>query len=165
MPPPRRGHGRHVTSIVEFVLWWAVATGVWMASLSAWSWHDLVVAVGCGIPAALCAVGGRRAVRGAWRMPKAAWRWLLHLPVTIVVDALRVFSLPFRRRPDAKTHFATIELGVTGESARAAGHFAAATMFLSVTPGSYFVSTDPDKGTALLHMAGPPSSLQRAVSS
>ncbi|HET6908165.1 MAG TPA: Na+/H+ antiporter subunit E [Mycobacteriales bacterium] len=154
-----------MTTIVEFVLWWAVVTGVWMASLSAWSWHDLVVAAGCGIPAALCAVGGRRAVRGAWRMPKDALRWLLHLPAAVVVDALRVFSLPFRRRPEAMTQFVSVDLGVTGQSARAAGHFAAATLVLSLTPGSYFVATDPKKGTALLHAVGPPSSLQRAVSS
>ena len=98
-------------------------------------------------------------------MPTDALRWLLHLPAAVVVDAIRVFSLPFRRRPEAMTQFVTVDLGVTGQSARAAGHFAAATLVLSLTPGSYFVATDPKKGTALLHAVGPLSSLQRAVSS
>jgi multisubunit Na+/H+ antiporter MnhE subunit len=165
MPPRQAGHGRLVTRAVEFIAWWAIATGVWMASLSAWSWHDLVVAIGCGIPAALCAVGGRRAVRGQWRMPSAAMRWLIHLPATIVVDAVRVLALPLMRDPAAKTRFVTIDLGVTGGSARATGHRAAATLALSVTPGSYFVSTDPKAGTALVHAVGSPSTLQRAISS
>jgi len=163
MPRPRRGHAPLVAITAELAAWWLVTVGVWMASLSAFSWHDLVVAAGCAVPCALCARGGRRAVQGRWRLPGDTWRWLALLPVAIVTDAVRVFALPFRRQARDDAGFTSIDLAAPGDSAAAAGRRAAASLLLSTPPGSYVVSVDPDDGSALVHTLGGETALQRAI--
>jgi len=162
MLPVRLGHARLVTLAVECVAWWALTLGVWLASLSAWSWHEFVVAAGCAAPCAAAVVVARRAGRGAWPLPRQLWRWVVLLPVAMVVDAARVLVLPLRRHPPSE--FRTIRLPAARTTRKAAGSEAFAALLLSSTPGSYVVSTDPDKRTALLHVVGPPSRLERAVS-
>src|SRR3954470_24132079 len=107
MPAAMPGHAPHVI-IVELLGWWVVAVGVWMASLSAWSGQELLVAAGCAVPCALGAVGARVAIGGAWRTPPDAWRWFLMLPAAIVVDAVRVLSWPVRSRGGGS--FRTIDI-------------------------------------------------------
>jgi len=155
------GHAPHVI-IVELLGWWVVAVGVWMASLSAWSGQELLVAAGCAVPCAVSAVGARRAVDGAWRAPAAASRWLLVLPAAVVVDAVRVLSWPLRSR-DGGT-FRTVDVAAPGGTASATGRRAAASLALSSTPGSYVVAADEKAGTLVLHGLGGSSLIERAVS-
>jgi multisubunit Na+/H+ antiporter MnhE subunit len=162
MPPVRLGHARLVTLAVECVAWWALTLGVWLASLSAWSWHDFVVAAGCAVPCAAAAVVARRLMGGSWPLPRQLWRWVALLPAAVVVDAARVLVLPLRRSPSAE--FRTIRLPAASTAKQAAGAEAFATLLLSSTPGSYVVSTDRDERSALLHVIGPPTRLERAVS-
>jgi multisubunit Na+/H+ antiporter MnhE subunit len=148
--------------LVEVGCWWIVCVGVWMAMLSAWSPHDLVVAVGAALPCALAAAGARRAVEGVWRPPIAAWRWLLVLPLTIVTDSVKILSLPWRRSADAGV-LRTVRLGPTGDDARSLGHRALAVAVLSTSPSTFVVGVDDDAGTALLHAVGSPGRVERAV--
>src|SRR4051795_988431 len=161
MPATPRGHARHVI-FLELVAWYVAAVGIWMASLSAWSGQELVVAAGCAAPCAAAAVGARRAVDGAWRTPVAALRWLLVLPAAIVVDAVRVLSWPVRSRSGGT--FTTVDIGARGGTSAATGRRAAASFALSSTPGSYVVAADEKAGTLTLHGLGHSSMIERAVS-
>ena len=148
--------------VPELVAWWVVAVGVWMASLSAYSAHDLVVACACAVPCAAAALGARRAVQGAWRPPAEVLRWLAALPLSMVTDAVRVLGWPLRRRSHGGK-LRTIDVDAPGDDASAAGRRAAASFLLSSTPGSYVVASDEDRGTLTVHVLGRPSRLERRV--
>jgi hypothetical protein len=147
--------------IVELLGWYAVAVGVWMASLSAWSGQELVVAAGCAVPCAVAAVGARRAIGGAWRLPAESLRWFVMLPAAIVVDAVRVLSWPVRSASGGS--FRTIDVGAPGEASSAAGRRAAASLAMSCTPGAYVVAADEKAGTVMVHGLGGSSMIDRAV--
>ena len=148
--------------VAEMFSWWVIAIGVWMASLSAYSGQELVVASGCAVPCAVAATAARRAIRGGWSMPSATLPWLLLLPAVVVSDAVRVLSWPLRSRSGGTMH--TLDIGVRGSSARANGRRAAAAFVLSSTPGSYVVAADEQAGTLTVHGLGDASALERAVS-
>jgi hypothetical protein len=161
MPAARPGHAPHVI-VVELLGWWVVAVGVWMASLSAWSGEELLVAAGCAVPCALAAVGARRAIGGAWRAPGQAVRWLLLLPAAIVIDAARVLTWPVRSRTGGS--FRTVDIRARGGAPAAGGLRAAASFALSSTPASYVVAADERAGTLTVHGLGGSSMLERSVS-
>jgi multisubunit Na+/H+ antiporter MnhE subunit len=149
---------------LELLVWWVVAIGVWLTSLSAYSRQDLIVAVGCGLPCAVMAVLARRAVRLRMRPPADAVRWLTALPPAVAGDTVRVLALPWRpSRRSTAGEFRTVDLRARGRTPAASGRRAVATVLLSSTPGSYVVDVDPDTGTALIHAVGPPSAIERRV--
>lgn len=63
---------------VESAVWWAVLVGVWLTTLSAVNWQDLLVAAVVAVPCAVIAASVRLAYEGRWR-PDSAWR----LPIDI----------------------------------------------------------------------------------
>lgn len=147
----------------ELAAWWVVAVGVWMASLSAYSGQDLVVAMGCAVPCAAAAVAARRAIEGAWRPPRDAIGWVALWPWEIVVGAAKVLTLPLRRSVTGELR--RLDLAAGRETkARAAGRRAFATLALSATPTTFIVTTDDEKGTALAHAISAPSRLERRLS-
>ena len=151
--------------IVELLGWYVVAVGIWMASLSAWSGQELIVAAGCAVPCAVAAVGARRAIGGAWRLPAASLRWSLMLPAAIVTDAARVLAWPVR--PGSQSSgggFRQIDIGARGETSSASGRRAAASLAMSSTPGAYVVAADEKAGTVMVHGLGGSSMIERAVS-
>jgi multisubunit Na+/H+ antiporter MnhE subunit len=162
MPSPVQGHARHVIA-AELLAWWTVAVGVWMASLSAYSGQDLVVAMACAVPCGAAAVAARRVVRGAWRLPVDALGWLVALPAAMIADAGRVLTWPLRPRA-GEGEFRTIDVAAAGDTASSAGRRAAAAFLLSSTPGTYVVSADEERGTLLVHALSAPSSLERRLS-
>jgi multisubunit Na+/H+ antiporter MnhE subunit len=149
----------------ELLVWWCVSIGVWMVSLSAYSGQDLVVAVACGAACAVMAVLTRRAVRVEARPPVAALRWLVVLPWSIVLDAVRVLVLPWRPRSRARAGtFRRLPLHAPGNSPGAVGRRATAALLVSSTPGAFVVDVDPGSGTALVHAVGSESPVEREVS-
>jgi multisubunit Na+/H+ antiporter MnhE subunit len=146
---------------VEFVAWWCVAVGVWIASLSAWSTHDFVVAAGCALPCAAAALAARRAVDAAWHPPLATLRWLALLPVGVVRDTAFVLSLPLRRR--VPTELRAVDVGAPGDSPAAAGRRAVAVTVLNATPGTVVYGSDPERGTVLVHAVRGPSRTERTA--
>lgn len=161
MPPSDPGHGSLVGLVVELVAWLAVCVAVWMASLSAWSAHDFVVAVACAAPCTVAAAAARRAVKGRWRPPRRLWRWLALFPLAVATELVVVLVSPLRRWRSGGSvgEFRTIRV----VPKRSAGNRALVALLLSSTPGSYVVATDPDEGTALLHSVGAASALERAI--
>jgi multisubunit Na+/H+ antiporter MnhE subunit len=81
---------------VESGVWWAVLVGVWLTTLSAVNWQDLLVAAVLAVPCAIIATLVRRAYGGRWR-PASAWR----LPADIVrgCGALLARRATLRRIP------------------------------------------------------------------
>jgi multisubunit Na+/H+ antiporter MnhE subunit len=141
-----------------------VTTGVWLVSLSAYSGQDLVVALGCGLLCAVMAVLARRAVRLDARPPAAMLRWLGALPWSIAVDTGRVLVLPWRPRARASAgQFRRVPIGPSGETPRAVGRRAMASVLMSATPGAYVVDVDPGTGTALVHAMGASSPIESHV--
>lgn len=149
-------------ALLELGCWWVVTVAVWMATLSAWSVHDFVVAAGVAVPCAAAGVAARRAVDGAWRPPRELGRWLLSLPLAIVTDSVKILGLPWRRGSDTG-NLRTVRLAPPGDGAAVAGHRALAVAVLSTSPSTYVVDVDDDAGTALLHAVGPPGRVERAV--
>ena len=163
MPRPGVGHERLVKIAAELAAWWVVAVGVWMASLSAFSGQDLIVAMACAVPCAAAAIAARRAIDGAWRPPREAVGWMALWPWEIVIGTAKVLTLPLRR--SAIGELRRIDLAVGRETkSRAAGGRAFATLMLSATPATFVVTTDDENGTALAHAIGPPSPLERRLS-
>jgi multisubunit Na+/H+ antiporter MnhE subunit len=153
-----------VSLVVELLVWCCVTTGIWMASLTAYSGQDLVVALACGALCAGTAAVARRAVRLDARPPVATLRWLAALPWSIVLDTGRVLALPWRPRARASVgEFRRMRIGPPGESSGAVGRRAMAAVLLSATPGGYVVDVDPASGTALVHAVGAASPIEKSV--
>lgn len=147
---------------LELALWWAVCVGIWLASLSAYSSQELVVACGSALPCAAVAVAARRAVQGAWRPPADVARALLLLPAFVVADSARVVLATWRRGR-RRSEFRTVRFRVDRGAARAAGRRAVSPVLLSATPATYVVDVDPRSGEALVHAVGRASRYEREL--
>lgn len=147
---------------VEVLVWWCVAVGVWMLSLSAFSGQDLLVAVSCGLPCGVMAVVARRAVRGSWKPPRAAVRALAVLPWAIVVDTVRVLRLPWIPSMRSTVGEFRESTPVTGIRTATAGRQAFAAVLISSAPGTYVVDMDGQHGS-VLHDVTDPSRVERKL--
>ncbi|MEV8565516.1 hypothetical protein AB0436_07985 [Streptomyces sp. NPDC051322] len=138
---------------VEILWWWGVAVAIWLATLSSVTLWECVVAAACGLPCAVAARAGRRAVGGAWA-PRLRWAaWALPWAGAVVADTARVLLVPLRRRDRSRPlgELREIELP-KGESREvAAARVALATMALSATPGSFVVDHDAEEHTLVVH--------------
>ena len=143
---------------LEALFWWGAALGVWLLSLSAVSTPELVVATLVSLPCGVLAVAGRVATSHAWTLRPAWLVPLLLVPVSIVTDTVEVLLSAATRKPG---QFETMEVGGgSGGGALPEARRAAATFWVTVTPGSYVVDIDPDSGQALVHRLsrhGPPT--------
>src|SRR5581483_10378241 len=91
----------------------------------------------------------RRATRASWTV-RAAWlRPALILPVAIVSDAAQVLAGALR--PNGAGRFVSVPTGPVGDGTVGRSRRAVATFFMSCTPGSYVLDTDPDSGDLLVH--------------
>lgn len=138
--------------IVESVAWWGLCLGVWVVTLSAVSVQELLVATPLALLSGILAAIARRATGNRWRVRP---RWLaagVLLPVAIAADAVRVLAAGATRPPGR-----FVELPVSdgaGDGALARGRRAAATILITVTPGTVVLDIDPGTGKAILHALG-----------
>lgn len=146
--------------LVEVAWWMGACTGVWLLTLSSVSWPELVVAAACGLPCAVAARAGRRAVGGSWR-PRLRWlAWLGPLAAAIPADLARLFLLAARPGaagagtggPPGRFQQITMPRGEPAPVASA--RHALATLTISATPGSLVIDSDPATGTVDLHDLG-----------
>lgn len=134
----------------ELLAWWAVATGIWMVSLSIAPLQEWLLAAACGFPCALAALWARRVLGTSWTL-RAAWlKPVLTVPYRIVTDAAEVL-LAVVRPGQPGGRFDTVRTGARGDSPEARSRRALATFLLSVTPGTYVLDADPDSGDVLVH--------------
>jgi hypothetical protein len=155
-----------MSRLLEIVVWWALALGVWLLTLAYVDWPDLVVAVPLALACGVMAAAARRSLAASWQPQRAALRWLRHLPAAVVTDTAIVLSLPWRRlagRLPDEGRFERVAVS-PGPDAAAASRRTAAAVLLSSTPGAYAVHADSDTGELLVHeMGSGPCSMSEAV--
>jgi hypothetical protein len=116
---------------IESAVWWAVLVGVWLTTLSAVNWQDLLAAALFAVPCAVVATLVRGAYGGRWR-PVRAWK----LPVEILRGCAALVSsrAQFRKIP-----VSSLRKGVK-------------TVVVSASPGT--VVLDDDGDSLLVHALG-----------
>lgn len=139
--------------MLEILWWWAASVAIWTLTLSSVPNPELVAAACCGLPCALAARAGRKATGARWR-PRPRWAvWLLPLLAAIPADAGRLAALTTRRlvtREDAGS-LRQIQLPKGEPPDVADARHAAATLIVSVTPGTFIVYSDPGEGMLVVH--------------
>jgi multisubunit Na+/H+ antiporter MnhE subunit len=142
-----------VQRAVEALVWWVVLFGVWTATLSTFPLPELVAGAAAALACAVAAIGGRRAVDGAWRVRPRWLRWLLPLPVAVCTEAGRLLTVPFRRnaRQRAVGRIREIALAPESDGTVAEAHRALATTALATTPGTFVLDTRPDDHVLVVH--------------
>jgi hypothetical protein len=82
-----------VHRLAESLVWWALAVGPWVLTLSSVNSQDLIVAGVLAVPCAIAATAGRSVTSVRWR-PRLAWlRWAMSLPLSIAADTVRAFAI------------------------------------------------------------------------
>jgi hypothetical protein len=139
---------------LEWVVLAAMAWGVWVASLSAWSDADAVVAAAAASVCAALGVGLRAALRWPDLRPTrhlaaAAWR----IPAALLTDTAHLLAQSLRGGPRGTVRDVPAPHRTPGEEA-------GAILLASTTPGSYLL--DAERGLRL-HVIGAPSGPVRAL--
>jgi multisubunit Na+/H+ antiporter MnhE subunit len=150
---PTRLWPRAASALLEILWWWAASVAIWALTLSSVSNPELVAAACCGLPCALAARAGRKAIGARWR-PRPRWAaWLLPLLVAIPADAGRLAALTIRQlvtREDVGS-LRRIRLPADEPPDVAAARHAAATLIVSAMPGTFITDSDPGEGTLVIH--------------
>jgi multisubunit Na+/H+ antiporter MnhE subunit len=131
-------------------LWSLAALCIWLLTLSALSWSELLVGATCSVVVGVIAVAAQRAVGTSWNRAAGSLRPFLALPFAIASDAVQVLSLPFRRRQNGIGHFGSLDIDAAASSPQAATRRALATMGTTATPASVVLDVD-DEGVMTLH--------------
>jgi multisubunit Na+/H+ antiporter MnhE subunit len=149
--------------VIEATVWWGVAFGIWIISLSATSNQEFLIAALASLPCGLAAAIARRAIGESWTVRLSWFRPVLLLPVAIFTDSAQVLAAPLRGRKRGG-RFETVPTGNAGDTAEARGHRALATVLASITPGSFVIDVDPESGDLLIHsLAFKGPRMERAV--
>jgi multisubunit Na+/H+ antiporter MnhE subunit len=157
---------RVMSAVLEIVWWWAAAVAIWALTLSSVPPQELITSAICGLPCALAARAGRKAVGGRWR-PRLRWTaWLLPLLLSLAADAVRLFALTVRclvtRRVPGELQQYRMPGGEPPDVA--AARHAIAVLTISATPGTFVVDSNPEEDAIVIHtlVSGPPR-LQEVV--
>ena len=158
--------GRAAAAGAEIVWWWAAAIAIWALTLSSVPPQELIASAICGLPCAVAARAGRKAVGGYWR-PRLRWAaWLLPLLVAVPADAARMLAGTIRWFVTRQVPGELQELQIpTGEPPDVAvARHAVAILTISATPGTFVVDSDPEEDKMVIHtlVSGSPN-LERVV--
>jgi hypothetical protein len=82
---------------VEVGGWWLLCVTVWLACLTVVTPAEVVVAAAAAVPCAVVARLARRQVARGWRFRLAWFSGVWRLPLTVVVDTVRVWRAAVRR--------------------------------------------------------------------
>lgn len=166
----RKGTGRRIArTVIETAAWTLLLVGVWLATLTAVTGSEVVIAVIVALALAPVALASRRTL-GVVVRPRAAWaRWLVRVPAAVVADSAQLAVAVVRAARGDRTIGADRELTLPAEDVpRARTRVALAALVVSCTPGSYVADARPATanapGTLVVHALRPrPSGLERAV--
>ncbi|GDY29642.1 Na+/H+ antiporter subunit E [Gandjariella thermophila] len=161
-----------MTRLVEVAVWWLVLVLFWLATLSATSRAEFLVALIAGLPCAVAATAARAAGGWRWRVRPAWSRWLVPLIPAAIADTARVLARAARepragrREPHRVTEreLRRIPLVAGEDEARSAGWRAVAAALMSATPGTVVLDSPPEEPVLLVHdLDGRPSRLEGVV--
>ncbi|HEX4252459.1 MAG TPA: hypothetical protein VH008_31655 [Pseudonocardia sp.] len=145
---------------LEAAVWTLVLTLCWLATATSVNVIEVVLALIGGLVCGGCAVAAREAYGGRWRV-RARWLgWLRRLPGALLSDSVRVVRAALGR---GRSELRTLPVPGAAGSPEHTAHCALAGLLLSATPGGYLVDAPPGRDGLLLHVVGPPTSLERAV--
>ena len=172
MPEPaqdskaRSRWGRAAAAGAEIGWWWAAAVAIWAQTLSSVSPQELTAAAICGLPCAVAARAGRKAVGGCWR-PRLRWTaWLLPLVVAVPADTARMLvgTIRWLAARQVPGELKEIQMPAGEPPDVAAGRHAMAILTISATPGTFVVDSDPEEDKIVIHtlVSGSPH-LERVV--
>jgi hypothetical protein len=134
-----------------------------VASLSAWSWFDAAIGIGCGLACALLGVAARRALGPFGLRPPRGWaQALLRLPGVIVADTARVFALVINPSTSRRAGVRRTAVG-RGDARADEGWQGWVGLLISVSPGAYVIDVAEDGHAALLHALGPATGAEQAL--
>jgi hypothetical protein len=153
-------------AFIEAACWFVTGMLFWIATVSAVTLAETIVAACTSAVLGVFAVVARRAMRLRFR-PSGAWlRWALLVPVAAAADLGRLFAWIARGAHDPVEADAVERRHVpAGAAPEAVGHRAGAIIAVSATPGSCVIDAQED-GTFLLHrLVGGPPALDERVSS
>jgi multisubunit Na+/H+ antiporter MnhE subunit len=136
-------------SLSRGAVWSLAALGIWLLTLSALSWGELIVGTACSTAVGVIAVAAQRSVGRPWKPTAVSLRPFLVLPLAIASDAAQVLSLPLRRRQN-RGRFETMDIDAAGSSPQVATRRALVTLGTTATPASIVVDVD-DQGLMTLH--------------
>ena len=151
--PVRSRWARAAAAGVEICWWWAAAVAIWALTLSSVPPQELITSAICGLPCAVAAWAGRKALAGCWR-PRLRWlRWLLPLLVAVPVDAGRLLISTIRRLATREQLGGMQEypMPVGEPPAVAAARHALAILTVSATPGTFVADSDPEEDKIVVH--------------
>jgi multisubunit Na+/H+ antiporter MnhE subunit len=130
-------------------LWSGASLGIWLLTLSSFSWGELIVGSACSLLVGLIAVAAQRVVGARWAPTAVSLRPLLVVPAAVASDAVQVFTASLWRR-SMQGRFETLDIGATGPSPQAATRRAIATLATTLTPASIVVDVN-DEGEMTIH--------------
>jgi multisubunit Na+/H+ antiporter MnhE subunit len=158
--------GKAAAAGLELVWWWAAAVAVWALTLSSVPPQELITAGICGLPCAVAARAGRKALCGRWH-PRLRWTaWLLPLLLAVPADATRLLIGTVRwlitRQEPGELRDYPMPAGEPPDVA--AARHALAVLTISATPGTFVADSDPEEDKIVIHtlVSGPPQ-LERVV--
>lgn len=137
----------------EVLWWWGACVGIWLLTLSSVTPAELTVAIACGLPCALAARAGRRAVSDTW-LPRPQWlAWLVRLPASIMADSVRLATLlaPAARKRADPGRLRDIQLPGAEPGPVAVARRALASLVVSASPGTVVVDSDPRNSRLTVH--------------
>ena len=138
-----------VRNLFGATLWSLAALGIWLLTLSAVSWGELLVGTASALVVGVIAVAAQRVVGMSWDWKAVPLRPALLLPFAVTSDALQVLGLSLLRR-QSHGHFETMDVDAGGSSPRASTRRALATLGTTVTPASLVVDVNGE-GVMTLH--------------
>lgn len=150
---------------LEWIAWAVVALMVWLLTLASVSRADLSIASPAAAVCATVAVAVHHVLGLRLRPSRRYFAWIRVLPAAITQDTVRVLSLPWRQafHHHEEGHWQRVPVA-PGTGERASTSRAAATMFVSFTPGSFVVHDDSDTGELLTHiLVSSPASMTDVV--
>ena len=158
--------GGAAAAVAEIGWWWAAAVAIWALTLSSVPPQELIASAICGLPCAVAARAGRRAVSGYWR-PRPRWTtWLLPLLVAVPAYTARLLPGTIRWLVARQVPGELRELRVPAREPPgvAAARHAMAILAISATPGTFVVDSDPEEDKIVIHtlVSGSPH-LERVV--
>ena len=165
---------RHLASrragAVFLFAWLLILFGLWLWLVDTLSLPELLVGPVAALISAAVTLGVRNK-SGARFLLRPRWlRWFAHLPLGVLRDSAVVLAALWRhlaRRERVPGVFRVVECPLTGDDPQSASRRALATALTSVTPNTYVIGIDRERGVVLIHQLVPdaPEKLRQTLAS
>lgn len=144
----------------EVVVWWLALSGLWILTVPALTFSEILAGVGCALPCAGLAPAARGAVAAHWRFRVTWLKWFAVLIPAIFADSVRLPAWAVRQE---SPEFGVLRLKTESDPAHAAGYRAMAAGVLAMTPSTVVIDERASDHTLVVHELGSRKRLRRMV--